>query len=90
VRWHGRQRILRNQWGHAMKYRDFHITPERKTTRWQIRDASGAYLVTRPTQQSCAAWVDRYQAYLEHRASDPETATARPAWRGYRGVGRRS
>lgn len=73
-----------------MNYRDFKITPERHTTRWQIRDPEGAYLVTRPTQQACAAWIDRYCAYLDQRSSDnPETAMATPPWRGYRGVGRR-
>ena len=73
-----------------MMYREFHISPERNTTRWQIRDPQGAYLVTRPTQQACAAWVDRYCDYLEKRASDPATATARPSWRSHRGVGRRT
>jgi hypothetical protein len=69
-----------------MNYRDFKITPERHTTRWQIRDPEGAYLVTRPTQQACAAWIDRYCAYLEQRADNPGTMAP---WRGYRGVGRR-
>lgn len=73
-----------------MMYREFHISPERNTTRWQIRDPQGAYLVTRPTQQACAAWVDRYLSYLDERASNHAAGVATPPpWRGHRGVGRR-
>jgi hypothetical protein len=59
-----------------MNYRGHKISPERNTTNWQIRDERGAYLVTRPTQEACADWIDRRMNQLAPLGS--------PTWRDQR------
>lgn len=62
-----------------MHYRDHYITPQPDGARWQVFDPRGRFVVSRPTQQACAAWVDRYYALLEEK--NHELPQSNPAQR---------
>jgi hypothetical protein len=62
-----------------MNYRGFIITPAGDNAgRWFVRDSSGAVLVSRPSQEACTAWADRYLSYLQLRVERPSWRAVRP------------
>jgi hypothetical protein len=70
-----------------MEYRDHFITPTPDGLRWQVADAYGRFIVSRPTQAAACAWVDRFHEFVETKNHElpPHERTTRPrAWRGPR------
>lgn len=66
-----------------MQYRDHKIAPTRDGLRWQISDRDGRPVVSRPTQEACTAWIDKFHAYLEakrHELPQHNSATLRQRW----------
>jgi hypothetical protein len=74
-----------------MHYRDHYITPTRDGLRWQVSDADGRFVVSRPSQEACAAWVDKFHAYLEAKRHElprsDTTQSLRQRWRARRDSG---
>ena len=48
-----------------MQYRDHEIVQAKDGIRWEVWDQAGYFVVSRPSQDACVAWIDKFFEFIK-------------------------